>query len=259
MTNGSTEQVRVHIMMKEAVVGHQVSVKCIDKLLFEKLAQDDKGIWHMNKCQPPAARLRAVEVEFEKNQTRTKQSKVNSIWLKAAKNKMIKAFGSWVINTNMPFTVVDSVHTNPLIETILTVSRRDIWRLRTVMVEAEMEEMEETEVQMRWVLPILLDHQQITNRGRGVTLEDDRRSRRSLDEQPRELTQTYGRIRKGQRTSKAPGLPITSDKPLEMILSSWDIIGGSSSYEGGCVSSESTSVPSANVPLRLSQPNIEAD
>ncbi|KAJ8419811.1 hypothetical protein Cgig2_015755 [Carnegiea gigantea] len=66
----------------------------------------------------PAARLRAVEVELEKDQTRTKQSKVNSSWLKVAKNKLIKAFGSWVIDTNVPFTVVDSVYTNPLIETI---------------------------------------------------------------------------------------------------------------------------------------------
>ncbi|KAJ8422506.1 hypothetical protein Cgig2_030841 [Carnegiea gigantea] len=66
----------------------------------------------------PAARLRAVEVEFEKDRTRTKQSKVNSSWLKAAKNKLIKAFGSCVIDTNVPFTVVDSVYTNPLLETI---------------------------------------------------------------------------------------------------------------------------------------------
>ncbi|KAJ8435436.1 hypothetical protein Cgig2_012557 [Carnegiea gigantea] len=36
-----------------------------------------------------------------------------------------------------------------------------------------------------------------TDRGRGVTVEDDRRSRRSPDEQPREPTQTYHRVRKG--------------------------------------------------------------
>ncbi|KAJ8424740.1 hypothetical protein Cgig2_027773 [Carnegiea gigantea] len=65
-----------------------------------------------------AARLRAVEVELEKDRTRTKQSKVNTSWVKAAKNKMIKAFGSWVIDTNVPFTVVDSIYTNPLLETI---------------------------------------------------------------------------------------------------------------------------------------------
>ena len=66
----------------------------------------------------PSARLRAVEVELEKDRTRTKQSKVNTSWLKAAKNKMIKAFGSWVIDTNVPFAVVDSIYTNPLLETI---------------------------------------------------------------------------------------------------------------------------------------------
>jgi len=49
-----------------------------------------------------AARLRVVELELEKDQTRTKQSKVNSSWLKAAKNKMIKPFGSWVTDINVP-------------------------------------------------------------------------------------------------------------------------------------------------------------
>ncbi|KAJ8434587.1 hypothetical protein Cgig2_014538 [Carnegiea gigantea] len=66
----------------------------------------------------PAARLRAVEVKLEKDRTRTKQSKVNTNWLKAAKNNMIKVFGSWVIDTNVSFTVVDSIYTNPLLETI---------------------------------------------------------------------------------------------------------------------------------------------
>ncbi|KAJ8424072.1 hypothetical protein Cgig2_020697 [Carnegiea gigantea] len=50
--------------------------------------------------------------------TNISQSKANSSWLKAAKNKLIKAFGSWVIDTNVPFTVVDSVYINPLWETI---------------------------------------------------------------------------------------------------------------------------------------------
>ena len=31
---------------------------------------------------------------------------------------MIKAFGSWVIDANVSFTVVDSVYTNLLLETI---------------------------------------------------------------------------------------------------------------------------------------------
>ena len=66
----------------------------------------------------PTVRLRVVDVELEKDQTRTKQSKVNSSWLKEAKNKKIKAFGSWVIDTNVPFTVVDFAYTNPLLETI---------------------------------------------------------------------------------------------------------------------------------------------
>ncbi|KAJ8424028.1 hypothetical protein Cgig2_001731 [Carnegiea gigantea] len=51
----------------------------------------------------PAARLRAVEVEFEKDRTRTKQSKVNTNWLKAAKNKMIKAFERYLFNPQYMF------------------------------------------------------------------------------------------------------------------------------------------------------------
>ncbi|KAJ8430147.1 LOW QUALITY PROTEIN: hypothetical protein Cgig2_026765 [Carnegiea gigantea] len=63
-----------------------------------------------------AARLRVVKLELEKDQTRTKQSKVNSSWLKAAKNKMIKPFGSWISTCRK--TVVDPVYTNSLLETI---------------------------------------------------------------------------------------------------------------------------------------------
>ncbi|KAJ8430037.1 LOW QUALITY PROTEIN: hypothetical protein Cgig2_016822 [Carnegiea gigantea] len=67
-----------------------------------------------------AARLRVVKLELEKDQTRTKQSKVNSSWLKAAKNKMIKPFGSWISTCRK--TVVDFVYTNSLLETIREVS-----------------------------------------------------------------------------------------------------------------------------------------
>ena len=66
----------------------------------------------------PAERLKAVEVELEKDRSRTKQAKVNSSWLKTAKKKLLKAWGSWAIDNNQPFTVVDSIYTNPLTETI---------------------------------------------------------------------------------------------------------------------------------------------
>ncbi|KAJ8450679.1 hypothetical protein Cgig2_021151 [Carnegiea gigantea] len=46
-----------------------------------------------------------------------------------------------------------------------------------------------------------------TNRGHGVTVEDDRRSRRSLDEQPREPIQTYRRVRKGKVPVQLYGYP----------------------------------------------------
>ncbi|KAJ8425641.1 hypothetical protein Cgig2_008691 [Carnegiea gigantea] len=46
-----------------------------------------------------------------------------------------------------------------------------------------------------------------TDPGRGVTVEDDRRSRRSPKEQPREPTQTYRRIRKGKEPVQPHGYP----------------------------------------------------
>jgi len=66
MTNGFTEQAGVHIMVKEAVVGHQVFPKCADQLLFEKLAQEDQGIWHMNKCQSPLLDLELFKWSLKK-------------------------------------------------------------------------------------------------------------------------------------------------------------------------------------------------
>ncbi|KAJ8436366.1 LOW QUALITY PROTEIN: hypothetical protein Cgig2_017162 [Carnegiea gigantea] len=45
------------------------------------------------------------------------------------------------------------------------------------------------------------------DRDRAVTVEDDRRSRRSPDEQPGELTQTYHRVRKGKEPVQPHGYP----------------------------------------------------
>ena len=70
----SIEQVEVYIMMKEIVMGHQIFPKCVD-LLLSSLAN----------------RLRVVEMKLEKDQTMTKQSKVNSGWLKKARNKLMHA------------------------------------------------------------------------------------------------------------------------------------------------------------------------
>ena len=66
----------------------------------------------------PADRLRAVEVELEKDRTRTKQSKITTSWVKKAQKKMAKAWRSFVIDTNVSFIVIDSIYINPLIEII---------------------------------------------------------------------------------------------------------------------------------------------
>jgi len=38
--------------------------------------------------------------------------------MKTAKKKLIKVFGSWVIDNNQPFMVLDSIHTSPLLDII---------------------------------------------------------------------------------------------------------------------------------------------
>ncbi|KAJ8421503.1 hypothetical protein Cgig2_013181 [Carnegiea gigantea] len=175
----------------------------------------------------PAARLRAVEVELEKDRTRTKQSKVNTSWLKAGKNKMIKAFGSWVIDTNVPFTVVDSTYTNPLLETIHEVGP-DVFLYKDRM------DTFGTSIAQRAIASLMpcggdrgngganemgasyssrrstdyfSDRDRDRDRGRGVPLKDDRSSRRSPNEQPSEPTQTYRRIRKGKEPAQPHGYP----------------------------------------------------
>ncbi|KAJ8433586.1 hypothetical protein Cgig2_012599 [Carnegiea gigantea] len=82
-----------------------------------------KGVMAFTPLSTPAERLKAVEIDLEKGRTRTKQSKVNTSWMKTAKKKLIKVFGSWVIDNNQPFTVVDSIYTNPLLDTIREVGR----------------------------------------------------------------------------------------------------------------------------------------
>ncbi|KAJ8426570.1 hypothetical protein Cgig2_021334 [Carnegiea gigantea] len=211
--------------------------------------EEDAQLGHARYRSLEQHRLRAVEVELEKNRTRMKQSKVNSSRLKAAKNKMIKAFGSWVIDTNVPFTVVDSIYTNMLHETIREVSPdRDTFRLRAVTVGAEVEEVEETEVQMGWVLPIPLDHQQIIDRGRGVTVKDDRRSRRSPDEQPRESTQTYHCVRKAKEPIQPHGYPTDA---MYGYAGGYDTYGGALNNYG--YSSTNTNYPPPPYPSQEPQ------
>ncbi|KAJ8423808.1 hypothetical protein Cgig2_006342 [Carnegiea gigantea] len=204
----------------------------------------------------PAARLRAVEMELEKDRTRTKQAKVNSSWLKAAKNKLIKAFGSWVIDTNVPFTVVDSVYTNPLLETIREVGpdlnldenevnaaidieddddpQPDTTASFHYSVDQQPRDMQGSDCESEGHLSPSSSHggsrgggdggnrganemgasyscrqstDYFTDHGHGVTVEDNRRSRRSSNEQPRELTKTYRRIRKGKEPVQPHGYP----------------------------------------------------
>ncbi|KAJ8431166.1 hypothetical protein Cgig2_019842 [Carnegiea gigantea] len=166
----------------------------------------------------PTARLRAIEVELEKDRTRMKQSKVNSSWLKATKNKMIKAFG----NTNVPFTMVDSVYTNPLLETIREASPEQPQDIQGSDFESEGHLSPSSshggsggggnggnrgvnEMGASYSSRPPTDY--FTDRGRGVIVEDDGRSRSSPDEQPRESSQTYHRIRKGKEPIQPHGYP----------------------------------------------------
>ncbi|XP_056687918.1 uncharacterized protein [Spinacia oleracea] len=66
----------------------------------------------------PLARLRAREIELEKDCTNQKQSKLSTSFLKKAKKSIIKAFGNFMIDANLPFRAIESPYTNPLMDTI---------------------------------------------------------------------------------------------------------------------------------------------
>ncbi|KAJ8435434.1 hypothetical protein Cgig2_012555 [Carnegiea gigantea] len=148
---------------------------------------------------------------------------------RAAKNKMIKAFGSWVIDTNVPFTVVDSVYTNPHLETIREIF---LYKDRRGSFGSSIAQRIITSLMPEEHLSPSSSHGEsggggdggngganeigafyssrpstyyFTDRGCGVTVEDDRRSRRSPDEQPREPTQTYHHMRKGKKRVQPHG------------------------------------------------------
>ncbi|KAJ8446897.1 LOW QUALITY PROTEIN: hypothetical protein Cgig2_013198 [Carnegiea gigantea] len=112
MTNRCLEQVGVVFTMKEEAIKAQ----CIDLL-------QGKGVMAFTPLSTSAERLKVVEIDLEKDRTRTKRSKVNVSWMKSVKKKLIKAFGSCVIENNQPFTVVDSIYTNPLLNTICEVGQ----------------------------------------------------------------------------------------------------------------------------------------
>jgi len=77
------------------------------------------------------------------------------------------------------------------------VSQRDTCRLQVVMVCNEMGASYSSRQSTDY----------FTDRGHGVTVEDDRRSRCSPNEQPREPTQTYRRVRKGKEPVQPHGYP----------------------------------------------------
>ncbi|KAJ8425763.1 hypothetical protein Cgig2_025360 [Carnegiea gigantea] len=254
MNNGCIEQAGVHILMKEVVVDHQVFPQMRRSATVRESSSRASRDMAYEQMSTPAARLRAVEVELEKDRTRTKQSKVNTSWLKATKNKMIKAFGSWVIDTNVPFTVIDSIYTNPLLETIREVGpdvrAPSSYELSDVFLYKDRMDTFGTSIAQRAIASLMpgndrdseeylspssshdgsggggdggngganemgasyssrrsTDYFSYRDRGRGVPLEDDRRSRRSPNEQPSEPTQTYRRIRKGKEPAQLHGYP----------------------------------------------------
>ncbi|XP_021775149.1 uncharacterized protein LOC110739004 [Chenopodium quinoa] len=66
----------------------------------------------------PTTRLRAREIEFEKDCSKKKQMRLGTGWLKKAKKELTKAFGNWMLDTNQSFRAIESPYTNPLMETI---------------------------------------------------------------------------------------------------------------------------------------------
>ncbi|KAJ8432219.1 hypothetical protein Cgig2_003365 [Carnegiea gigantea] len=123
----------------------------------------------------PAARLRAVEVELEKDRTRTKQSKDISL---------------------IPNTCIDKVKIG---KTERSGGGGDGGNGGANEMGASYSSRQSTDY--------------FTDRGRGVPVEDDRRSRRSPDEQPREPTHTYRRVRKGKEPVQPHGYPTDAIGP----------------------------------------------
>ena len=63
----------------------------------------------------PAERLRAIEVDLEIERDRKKQTKIKSTWFKKSKEKMMNAFGRFVVHNRLPFAVAESPWTRPLL------------------------------------------------------------------------------------------------------------------------------------------------
>ena len=61
----------------------------------------------------PAERLRATEVDLEIERDRKKQTKIKSTWFKKSKEKLMNAFGRFVVHNRLPFVVAESPWTRP--------------------------------------------------------------------------------------------------------------------------------------------------
>ncbi|KAJ8441631.1 hypothetical protein Cgig2_025798 [Carnegiea gigantea] len=201
MNNGSIEQAGVHIVMKKVVVSHQVFAKCIDQLLFRENSSRGSRDMAYEQMLTPAARLRAVEIELEKDRTRTKQSKVNSSWLKAENNKVSANINIDDNNDPQPDATLPfhySVDQQP--QDVPSSERDSEGHLLPSNSHGGSKDGGDGGKRGANEMGASYSCRPSTNyfsdRGHGVPLEDDRRSRRSSDEEPRKPTQTYRRLRK---------------------------------------------------------------
>ncbi|KAF2297312.1 hypothetical protein GH714_021236 [Hevea brasiliensis] len=65
----------------------------------------------------PAEQLATAEIELEKSRAQSKQPKLNTKWLMIQKEKLHKAFENFIVHNRLPFNIVGSPWTRPLLRT----------------------------------------------------------------------------------------------------------------------------------------------
>ncbi|XP_050238062.1 uncharacterized protein LOC126687544 [Mercurialis annua] len=73
------------------------------------------GSLRFTPASTPSTRLTDREIELEKERAPVKQQKIKTKWFKNQKEKLMEAFGNFVIHNRLPFAVVNSPWTRPLL------------------------------------------------------------------------------------------------------------------------------------------------
>ena len=100
---------------RKRMMGRSFSVRNTPDTQTPKSNNPQSSRFAPPQLSTPVERLRAVEVELAMERESKKQTKIKSPWFKKSKEKLMNAFGRFVVHNRLPFAVAKSPWTQLLL------------------------------------------------------------------------------------------------------------------------------------------------